>query len=138
MLQRKVYLSVGLAMTLVTALFAQGGKTPAISEIMQKAHQSKTGLRAKIGDEVDKSSPDWTEIQRLSKEFVELTAALEKNKPPRGDAAQWQKLAKQYADSVKNLDQLVAKKDAKEVKAATQKLAANCKGCHDEHRPKAR
>jgi cytochrome c556 len=108
----------------VGLVLAADDKVPAVDEIMEKAHASKTGLRAKIGDEVKKQA----------KEFVSLADALAKNEPPKGPKDSWQKLAKEYAEQVKELQKAVDKKDAKGVTAMNQKLNNNCMGCHDVHR----
>ena len=111
-----------------------GGKVPSIEEIMDKAHANKTGLRAKIADEVKKPAPDWATVQKQSKEFVTLAEALAKNDPPKGAKPNWVKLSKEYADAVKELDKSVVKKDGKAVTTANQKLNANCTACHEAHR----
>ena len=115
-------------------LVLAGGQVPSIEDIMEKAHANKTGLRAKIAEEVKKPSPDWSTVQKQSKEFVSLAEALAKNNVPKGDKSSWQKLTKDYAEQVKDLDKSVAKKDAKAVTAANQKLNANCTTCHEKHR----
>jgi cytochrome c556 len=118
----------------VGLVLAADDKVPAVDEIMEKAHASKTGLRAKIGDEVKKPNPDWATVQKQAKEFVSLADALAKNEPPKGPKDSWQKLAKEYAEQVKELQKAVDKKDAKGVTAMNQKLNNNCMGCHDVHR----
>jgi cytochrome c556 len=109
-------------------------KLPGIDEIMEKAHASKTGLRAKIDTEAKKPSPDWVGVQKNAKEFVSLAEALAKHDAPKGDKNSWKKLSKEYSDQVKELQKSADKKDGKAVVAANQKLGANCMGCHDAHR----
>lgn len=105
-----------------------------IHDIMEKAHEGKQCLRTQIADQVKKPNPDWASVQKNSKEFVALAEALAKHPCPKGDKASWTKLTKDYAVQVKDLDAAAAKKDAKAVNAANQKLGANCMGCHDAHR----
>jgi hypothetical protein len=130
---KKGIAAIGLLFGVGMAVLA-GGKVPSIEEIMDKAHANKTGLRAKISDEAKKASPDWATIQKQSKEFVGLAEALAKNDCPKGDKTSWQKLTKEYAEQVKDLDKAAAKKDAKALTAANQKLNANCASCHEKHR----
>jgi cytochrome c556 len=123
-----------IALLFGVGIVLAGSKVPSVEEIMEKAHANKTGLRAKIADEVKAASPDWATIQKQTKEFVTLAEALAKNSPPKGDKKSWEKLSKEYAEQVKDLDKAAAKKDAKAVTAANQKLNGNCQGCHDVHR----
>jgi cytochrome c556 len=123
-----------LVLGLAVNLAANQAKTPSIKEVMKKAHDNKAGLRAQIKTEADKPNPDWADVQKLTKEFVQLTSALDGNKPPKGDAAAWKKQCQGYVEQVKALDAAAGKKDAAAVKAANQKLASNCGGCHKAHR----
>jgi len=106
-----------------------------IDEIMTKGHKAKTGLRAQIKSGAEMANPNWADIQKKSKEFVDLASGLVKNDPPKGDKASWEKLCKEYVDLVKAIDEAAAKKDAKALAAADKKLGASCKGCHDAHQP---
>jgi hypothetical protein len=114
-------------------LSAQGDKVPSVHDIMEKAHKVKSGLRDKIATEAKAASPKWDDAKKMSKEFVDLANALEKNKPPKGPEDSWKKLSKSYAAEVKALDEAVGKKDKMAVDKANKVLGANCKGCHDAH-----
>lgn len=104
-----------------------------IQEIMTKCHKLKVGLRDQIKAGAETASPNWADLQKKSKEFVEQASMLEGNTPPKGSKESWKKLSKEYVEQVKALDAAVAKKDAKAVADAHKKLGANCKGCHDAH-----
>ncbi len=134
MTSRAGWIAGMLLVFLAAQLTAFDGKTPTVKDVMKKAHDSKAGLRAQIKTEADKTSPDWGDLQKLTKEFVVLASALESNKPTKGDAAGWKKKCQGYVELVKTLDAAAGKKDAAAVKAANQKPAANCGGCHKAHR----
>jgi hypothetical protein len=93
-----------------------------IKEVMKKAHGPKDGLLKKV--QAGKASKE---------ELTELLAmyqALELNKPPKGDEAEWKKrteaLVKAANAAVKN-----DKSAAKLLKEAT-----NCASCHKVHKGK--
>jgi cytochrome c556 len=133
-MMRATLVVAGLAIVslLMGVVFADD-KSPTIIEIMTKAHKSRTGLRDQIKKEADSGSPNWTNVQKMTKEFVALASALEKNDPPKGDKAGWKKLSQEYYEQVKGLDAAAGKKDTKAVADANRKLGSNCKGCHDAH-----
>lgn len=116
------------------SLCAFDGKTPTVKEVMKKAHDNKSGLRAQIKTEAEKASPDWADIQKMTKEFVELASALESNKPGKGDVAGWTKQCQGYVTLVKALETAAGKKDAAAMKAANDKIIRYCGGCHKAHR----
>jgi cytochrome c556 len=118
----------------VLPLAAYQGKATTIKDVMKKAHDNKNGLRTQIRAESEKATPDWADVQKMTKEFVELAGALEANKPPKGDAAAWKKTCSSYVDQVKALDAAAGKKDAKAVGEANKKLTASCSSCHKAHR----
>lgn len=123
-----------IVLSAVAGLAARPDKVPSVEDIMKKAHGAKTGLRPQIKDAVEKGKPDYADLAKKSKEFVELASALEKNAAPKGDKAEWVKLCKSYAGQVVDLDKAVGKKDDKAVLAAIKKLDANCMDCHDKFR----
>ena len=130
---KKWIAAIGMVLGLGLALRADD-KLPSIEDIMEKAHANKTGLRAKIMDEVKKPSPDWAGVQKNAKEFLSLADALAKHDAPKGDKNNWKKLSKEYAEGIKDMEKSASRKDAKTVTATLQKLNANCTACHDAHR----
>lgn len=118
-------------------LFGMAGVIAAasIDEIMVKAHKARTGLRDQIKNAAAMPNPDWAEIQKKTKEFVELAKELVKHDPPMGDRASWEKHCAEYVEIIKALDEAAAKKDAKAIADVNKKLGASCKGCHDAHQP---
>jgi hypothetical protein len=93
-----------------------------IKEVMKKAHNPKDGLLKKV--QSDKASKEEL------KELLAMYQALELNKPPKGEDAEWKKrteaLVKAANASVKN-----DKEAAKLLKEAT-----NCASCHKVHKGK--
>jgi cytochrome c556 len=124
-----------LVLGVAAGLSAGGNENPTIEEIMAKAHKTKTGLRDQIAAELKKDAPDWTDVQKKSREFAALIDALGKNEPPMGEKANWKKLTTTYAKHVRELDAAAGKKDRQSVLSMNTKLGTICKSCHDAHRP---
>jgi hypothetical protein len=93
----------------------------AIKEVMQKAH--KGGLKDKVakGEASDAEKAD----------LLKLYKALATNKPPKGEEASWKEKTKALVDAAQ------AAVDGKETAGAMLNKAANCKACHDAHKPPA-
>ena len=106
-------------------------------EIMGKLNKPN-GLRPNLGQDLMQDELDWDEIQKETKQFVELTEALGKNKPPLGEKDSWEKLTKGYVEKAKAMDAAAQKKDKKGAAAAHQKLSIMefCNECHNVHRKK--
>jgi hypothetical protein len=109
-------------------------KALTIKDIMTKLNKPN-GLRPNLGQDLMADEPDWDEIQKETKEFAELAAALGKITPPVGDQASWAKLTAVYAADAAALNAAAQKKDLKSTKAAHDRLSAmnTCKSCHDVH-----
>jgi cytochrome c556 len=105
-----------------------------IEDIMTKAHKNKTGLRDQIAAELKKSTPDWSDVQKKTKEFSKLAGSLPKLKPEKGDPNSWKKLSEAYAAEVKTLDDAASKKDKDMAAKINEKLKTSCTPCHDVHR----
>jgi hypothetical protein len=135
-----VKLSVVLALSALilwtAAADAQNGKPPTVKEAMSKLNKGPASLCPLVGKAIKADPPNWDEIQKESKQVLVLADALVKNDPPRGDKASWDKLAKAYWASAKELDDAAQKKDKNGAAAAHAKLAssAGCNGCHKAHR----
>ena len=79
-------------------------------------------------------SPDWSTVQKETKTYAKYAADLPKNDPPKGDAADFKKLAKAFAGYAKNLDEAAQKEDLASAKTAIGKIGGSCKSCHDAHK----
>jgi len=110
-------------------------KTPTIEQVMQKLHKGANSPLAKLNKALKASSPDWKAIQKSTKTFATLGAALPKNEAPKGDQEAYKKLADGYAAGAKALDEAAQQEDLASAKAALKKMGASCKTCHTAHRP---
>ena len=107
-------------------------KNPTNEEIMKKLH-GKNGSHKLINKALD-AGPDWDTITKHAKIYADLSALLEKNKPEKGDEADWKKLSQAYAKDAKALSDAAAKKDANQVKEVFGRLKESCDACHENHR----
>jgi cytochrome c556 len=124
---------VVLGATLLAA--SSDDKTPSIEEVMHKLHQGKNAPIAKLKTALKSASPDWTAIQKLTKNYATLAAAMPKNDAPKGDQAAYHKLATAFASNAKALDAAAQEENQASAKAAFTKIGASCKTCHNAHRP---
>ena len=123
------FASVGLFCCTIPIL-AQG---PDIKEIMGKLNKAG-GLYPAIQKGLKAPSPNWAGLKNDADEFTDLAASLGKNKPPKGDAASWQKMTKEYADEASKLKAAVESKNKANADAAIAKLGASCSACHKAHK----
>jgi cytochrome c556 len=116
---------------------AAGARTddpPTIKDVMDKLHKGASSPLAKLKTALKASSPDWSAVQDLTKEFEEFGAALAKNDPPRGEKADFEKLAKAYEKNAKALNAAAKAEDKAKAKAALTKITDSCKTCHTAHK----
>lgn len=99
---------------------AQDDKKATIKEVMKIA--MKGGLCGKV------AKGEATEEEK--KKLAGLFAALHENKPPKGDAASWEKKTKALVDAANDI--LAGKADG----ADKLKAAAKCADCHEVHKGK--
>lgn len=125
--------ALGLLVTL-GPVSAQDQKTPTIKEVMEKLHKGSSSSLSMLGKELKRKPTPWEEIQRSTKDFVIFGAALAKNDPPRGDKASWQRLAQEYYETAKAMDEAASSKQLAAVNQARGRLTKSCKACHDAHR----
>lgn len=127
---------LAVAVWLSSSADAQGDKPPTIKEIMGKLNKGPNSLCPTIGKGLRADDPKWDELQKESKDFVVIAEGLSKNNPPRGDKANWDKLAKTYVDNAKAFEDAAQKKDKKAAQAAHMRLAdmKSCNACHNAHR----
>jgi len=111
---------------------AQDG--PSIKDIMTKAHKGGNAILAVVGKELKGANPDWSTVEKQSKDLVGLGASLAKAEPPKGDKDSWKKLTADYLDHAKQLQQAAADKNKKEATAQHGKLSSSCAACHKTHK----
>jgi cytochrome c556 len=111
-------------------------ETPTIKHVMNKLHKGANSPLSQLKGELAAPSPDWEKIQKTTKDFVILGAALAKNDPPKGDKESWKTLSDHYFAEAKVLDDAAHAKDQAAAQAAQKKLSASCKACHTPHKGK--
>jgi cytochrome c556 len=124
----------GLAVAAVVAGTALAADLT-VKDVMKKAHAGPNSLLANIGKDLKDDDPDWPDIQKETKDLVELGTALDKNDPPKGDKDAFHRLTKAYLSNVKALDAAAQKKDARTALSYQGKLMQSCKECHTSFRP---
>jgi cytochrome c556 len=116
----------------VGGLIAADDKVPTVSEIMKVGHAGGKSLIAKTKAAV--KAEKWDEAKVPADALKVFGEALGKNKPEKGDAESWKKLADKYKASTAAAAAAVEKKDAKAVGEALGKIGTSCKECHDAHK----
>ena len=123
----------GLILAAGVSASADDDKVPPVKKIMQSQH-GKDGSLPKLEKGL-KGTPDWEELQKLSKEYAKQIGYMTKNESP--DASKkdlWKKLTDKIAKSGKDLDDGVKKKDDKEALKVIKDIRGQCMGCHSEFR----
>ena len=134
MLTKKMALLAGPVLLLSAAFASGAGDEPAsIKDVMKLVKGPKAPI-AQVKTQLAEASPDWAGLEKLSKEFVDLTADLGKNEPPKGSAESWKKLSDAYYGYAKDLDKAAKAKDKAAAEAAHKKLSTSCKSCHSVHK----
>ncbi len=108
---------------------------PPVKKIMDVLHKGGKSHLAKVKAALKGESPDWAEVLKDAKAIHKNGGYLAKNDPPRGEKADWEKLAKAYAANAKTLEEAAEKEDLAKARAATKKFGATCKTCHEAHKP---
>ena len=140
MMKRMLVLAVGGILVSVTAALTAVGaddKPHTVKAIMKKLHAGKTSELAKVKSQLKKAEPNWNMLAKQAKEYEVFTADLAKNTPPRGEKADWDKLADEFHKTAKELEDAVKDKDKAAAEAAVKKITASCKDCHAAHKGKA-
>lgn len=130
-MKRVLCAGAGLALLAGLAVAAD----PTIKEIMTRAHKGSKSLLTNMAGELKEDEPDWNDVQKDSKELVELGTSLGKNKPPKGDQANWDRLTRDYLSTAKALEAAAQSKDKPAAQASIKKLRDSCMACHRAHRP---
>ena len=94
-------------------------KDPSIKDVM------KTAMKEGLCKKVAKGEGEKADAEKL----VELFTAMSKQKPPKGDADSWEAKCDALIAAAKNCV------EGKEGATAALGAAANCKACHDAHKP---
>jgi cytochrome c556 len=124
---------IGLA-SLSAGLAGAADEKVTIKDVMDALHKGTKSPLAQLKAELKAESPDWAKIQKTTKQFVTYGAALPKNEPPRGDPADFKRLATTYYNTAKAIDEAAHKEDKQAAQAALSKLTGLCKTCHAAHK----
>jgi cytochrome c556 len=124
---------VGLAVALNPS-GAEGDKDISIKEIMTKAHKPGDSLLTNLRKELQEDEPDWAEVQKDSKELVQLGTTLGKATPPRGGKESWKNLTGKYLNTAKTLTATSLRKDKAKASKALKDLQSQCTTCHKAHK----
>ena len=132
---------VGMAALLVvvvglSARAQDRDKPPSIKAIMTKAHKGGDSILAKLREELKADDTDWAQVQKMSKELVDLGTALGKNTPPKGEKRSWQEKTSLYKANATALNKAAGRKDKKQAQGAFKRLQSSCLACHKAHRVK--
>src|SRR5437660_7605067 len=67
-------------------------KNPTVKEIMTRAHKGSGSVLTLLGRELKAEEPNWSDVQKQTKELLTLGGSLGKNEPPKGSTESWQRL----------------------------------------------
>jgi cytochrome c556 len=98
------------------------------------AFQNK--VRGDLNKQVKAKDPKWDDIQKQTKEWVQIAAELGTHKPPKGEDKSWKEQTDRYQTNVKAVDAAAEKKDADGVTKSLATIQNSCMGCHSKHRAK--
>lgn len=129
---KRVVLSLfAFAVTLTLTAVAADDKVPSTKEIMGKANTPK-GLVKTIATAA--KGEKWDAVAKDAEQLKAYGEALGKNKPKKGEAESWEKLAGAYKASTAAIAAGVEKKDAKAVADAAAAIGKSCGACHSAHK----
>jgi cytochrome c556 len=93
-------------------------------------------VRGDLGKQVKAKDPKWEDIQKQTKDWVQVAEELSKFKPPKGDDASWKEQTEKYQTNVKAVDAAAEKKDPAGVTKGLATIQSSCGACHTKHRAK--
>jgi cytochrome c556 len=133
------WLVAGVIVSLLSVVFFTNSRIAlaqedAIEDIMKKLHKGGKAVHKGIEKDLEEKDVPWADVQKLSKDYVELTSKLPKTTPEKGEKDSWMKLTKSYNEAAKSLETAANKKDLKAANDAFGNLADSCKACHKAHR----
>jgi cytochrome c556 len=92
-------------------------------------------VRKDVPDLIKAKEPDWSEVQKKTKDWVAMAETLGKQKPPKGTDESWKTQSAKYLALVKDVDASAEKKDLDGVKKGLGAVGMSCGGCHSQHKP---
>lgn len=128
--------SICLLSALMVVLAAGVDRTPALKEIMRRLHVGPGSHLSRLRKTLMGESTDWPLVQEQAREVARLGDALSANNPPRGDAAQFRALARNYAATARVLGAAAQSHHRTQALFALNKLGMSCQTCHESHKSK--
>lgn len=128
----RIAIALGISAAASFALANPSAKTA--KEIMTKLNKGANAPLVSLKRDIQKDNPNWSEAQAQAKEYSSMAGELKDATPPKGDMASWSKLAKDYGEAAKSLNDAVQKKDKSAALTAYGKLTNACAACHKAHR----
>ena len=136
---KRVTCALSLAAVMVAFAFAtnsNGADEPAsIKAIMGKLTKGPASASGKLKTAVKAEPAAWAEIKTAAEAFEKYGPDMPKNEAPKGDQADYVKLATAFATNSKDLATAAAKEDLAGVNAAFGKISSSCMTCHKAHKP---
>ena len=105
-----------------------------IKAVMKHVFNGKTALLSTLGNDLKTDEPDWSKVQKESKEVVRLVTPLQKAMPPRGEQESWEKLTAATLMRAKNLETAAESKNKEKALVSLKGLQTSCRSCHTAHR----
>jgi hypothetical protein len=119
---------------LVIAALGAASTTLTVKEVMGRLNKGSAALTPTLRKQIQAGAPDWSEIQKETKEYVELATALSQAQPPKGNGPSWAKFTREYADAARALNVAADQQNKSAALAAHRKLTNLCMSCHQAHR----
>jgi cytochrome c' len=113
---------------------ASDDETPTIKKIMQTLHKGAKAPLTTVRTTLKSDTPDWSKVEKDAEIIAKYGAFLTKGDPPKGEKADFEKLAKVYETNAKALKTAAEKEDLKAARTASKKLGDSCKTCHAAHK----
>ena len=121
--------------TILAAGVAVAAPAMTVKDIMNRLNKGPGALTTVLKKELQNGTPAWPDIQKQTKEYVELVSVLGQSEPPKGESTSWTRMTGQYASVAKELDAAAEHQDRSAALAAHGKLVKTCNACHKAHRP---
>ena len=128
------WLGLGMSTVLTVTAVAQSERKLSINAVMHKQYTVSRAPYLVIKKELAGTKLDWKKVRDASKTFGTLAIALQKNRPPSGEADSWKKLTDEHLGTAKALAEAAEAKDKRALAEVHRKVAESCKACHAVHR----
>src|SRR4051812_32430243 len=97
-------LAAFIAAALISGRAGAEDESATLKSVMGKLHKGANSPFIQLKTQLKSASPNWAEVQKETKQLVELGGSLSKFEPPRGEASGYKSLATNYYNNAKALD----------------------------------